>query len=242
MKRQAISRTLIALSIAALLVAIGTDAFLSGYWIPNFPSYAKFPVRGIDVSRHQGEIQWGAIPHDLAQFVYIKATEGGDFQDKRFAENWAASGKAGFRRGAYHFYTLKTSGAKQAENFIATVPKEIGALPPVVDLEFTGNSTTRPTKEEFRKELEIFVTALKNTYGSDPIFYVSSEFREAYFEDFPIEKVWVPSFFVSPPLMGQPDWSFWQFSDRGRTPGIKGFVDLNVFRGTKTDFEKILAE
>jgi lysozyme len=41
-------------------------------------------VQGLDVSHHQGEIRWGEVPKSFS-FVYIKATEGGDFKDKKFA-------------------------------------------------------------------------------------------------------------------------------------------------------------
>ena len=70
------------------------------------PSDAAWPGQGIDVSHHQGPIDWTALPVQGVDFAYIKATEGGDHRDTRFAENWRASRAAGVRRGAYHFFTL----------------------------------------------------------------------------------------------------------------------------------------
>src|SRR5689334_22820411 len=74
-----------------VVVALGLGGLgLSrGWWRMNYPDPERFPVRGIDVSHHQGLIDWPTVagePH-LA-FVYVKATEGGDWTDPRFAENW----------------------------------------------------------------------------------------------------------------------------------------------------------
>jgi hypothetical protein len=77
-------------------------------------------VIGVDVSNHQGEIDWSALAGSNVAFAYIKATEGGDFRDRRFQLNWDGAKRAGLARGAYHFFTQCRSGAEQARNFIAT--------------------------------------------------------------------------------------------------------------------------
>lgn len=63
----------------------------------------EFPVQGFDVSHHQGDIDWKQISPKRYQFVYLKATEGGDFQDRKFQHNWLAAREQGLRVGAYHF-------------------------------------------------------------------------------------------------------------------------------------------
>ena len=95
-----------------------------------------------------------AVAADGVDFAYIKATEGGDFHDTRFAKNWTGAGAAGTVRGAYHFFTLCRSGTVQAANFIAIVPPAPGMLPPVVDLECVGNCSARPAKAELMTELK----------------------------------------------------------------------------------------
>ena len=62
-----------------------------------------FPIHGIDVSNHQGDIDWQAVRASNVKFAYIKATEGGDHVDQRFAQNWAGAKAAGVKHGAYHF-------------------------------------------------------------------------------------------------------------------------------------------
>lgn len=223
-------------------IAIVTVAFLAcvailyqgGYWIPNYPSEKEFPIRGIDVSRHQGFIDWGKVAQSKIHFAYIKSTEGGDLKDVRFEDNWKGSGKVGLRRGAYHFFTLKTSGAEQAKNFIAAVPKGETMLPPVIDLEFGGNSSFRPTVPEFERELKAFMSGVKTSFKSEPILYVDQGFYEQYLQAFKAYRLWVRNVFQSPPK--EPSWTFWQFSERTKVPGIDGYVDANVFSGTGQDF------
>src|SRR5690349_2704594 len=70
------------------------------------PDRTLYPVRGIDVSHHQNEIDWRKVAHDDVSFAFIKATEGGDHRDTRFATNWKEAQAAGLKVGAYHFFTF----------------------------------------------------------------------------------------------------------------------------------------
>ena len=88
----------------------------------------------------------GKISPEKFQFVYLKATEGGDYKDSKFQENWLKAREHGFHVGAYHFYRLCRDGKTQADNFIATVPNKADALPPVIDLEYDGNCINAHTK------------------------------------------------------------------------------------------------
>ena len=132
------------LSLAAL-AAGGTFAAILAYQYEFQLAPLWSNVIGVDVSNHQGDIDWQTLARSNVAFAYIKATEGGDFRDKRFQLNWEAAKRAGLARGAYHFFTQCRSGAEQAKNFIATVPREYGALPPVIDAEHMGPWASAPT-------------------------------------------------------------------------------------------------
>jgi lysozyme len=229
-------RLLIAL---ALTLAIGSTLLglcFFGIWIPNEPSRTRYPIRGIDVSHHQRAIDWHAVKTSQIHFAYIKATEGASFKDAAFGENWRNSGGAGLARGAYHFFTFETSGQLQAANFIAEVPVDAAALPPAIDLEFSGyNKIRRPSADDFRRDLSVFWDALVKHYGKIPVVYTTRDFQEQYLARMPVERLWIREIIVVPP----PDWMFWQFSSRGRVAGISTFVDLNVFQGTPGDFEAL---
>lgn len=114
------------------------------------------------------------------QFVYLKATEGGDYKDPKFQENWLKAREHGFHVGAYHFYRLCRDGKTQAENFISTVPNKADALPPVIDLEYDSNCINSHTKEQLLKEIGIMHDSLKHHYGKQPIFYISKTFITLY--------------------------------------------------------------
>ena len=111
--------------LVAVLGMAGAGLVALGWWRDSSPALERFPVWGLDVSHHQGVIDWARVTEDRRlRFVFIKATEGGDFRDRRFAENWAAAKRAGLRVGAYHFFTFCTAPELQAQNFLAVVPRD----------------------------------------------------------------------------------------------------------------------
>jgi len=221
------------LALGALILAVLAAPFL----------YARLEtarllhgVTGIDVSNHQGDIDWPAVAAGGVAFAYIKATEGGDFRDRRFQRNWDGARAARIPRGAYHFFTQCRSGADQAANFIRTVPKEAGALPPVADAEHMGPCASGPAVADVRGELLAFMALVETHYGKRPIVYTTREFHDAYLAGHLAgETFWVRSLFWPPTIRGE-SWLLWQYHHRGSRPGIKGPVDLNAFRGSSSDF------
>ncbi len=225
--------------VVIFFVAVTVLSYLvyEGYLWFNTPGKSEYPVRGIDVSNHQGNIDWAKPGAQDISFAFIKATEGSDFIDKSFAKNWKASGEAGIVRGAYHFFTFRSGGTDQARNFIATVPKESGMLPPVIDLEFDGNSKITMSKTVLQGELAVFIKMIKEQYGVCPVLYLTYGSFETFInDDFGECDIWIRDIVFRPRLSGNRDYLFWQFSNRGRIEGISGFVDLNVFRGTRQEF------
>lgn len=235
-------RVLMVLAVMAVVAIAVSTGYFTGLWIPNYPNRVDYPVRGIDVSGHQGVIQWDRVARNSVDFVYIKATEGKDFRDAYFAENWRGSAQAGLRRGAYHFFTLKSTGLQQAAHFTSVVPKDPEALPPVVDVEQWGNALTRPKAAEFQHQLSDFLGVVRSYYGREPVIYTANDFREHFLRDYPIRRLWISSFVTEPKLPGHVRWQFWQFSPRGRVPGIQGFVDQDVFHGDHDAFESFVRE
>jgi lysozyme len=78
------------------------------------------PVQGIDVSNWQGDIDWNKVRAAGTQFAFIKATEGGDYLDPKFAQNWQAAKSVGIPRGAYHMVYWCRAAHEQALWFIST--------------------------------------------------------------------------------------------------------------------------
>jgi lysozyme len=216
---------------AALLVLLAAAFIGAPRWTPP---RAAYPVQGIDVSAHQGVIDWPRLRGQGVDFAYIKASEGGDFRDKRFARNWGSAGRAGIRRGAYHFFTLCRPGADQAANFLAAVPPDPTALPPAVDLEFLGNCTTadRMTPADLRRELSSFLDLIEKRTGQPTLLYLTAEFDEAYRVSASFDRpLWLRRI-IREPRFGARRWTLWQASNFRRLDGIEGRVDWNVARLT----------
>lgn len=224
---------------AGLALALLGWLYYDGRLNLNEPRAGRYPVRGLDVSHHQGDIDWPRLQDSGLSFVYIKASEGGDHRDRLFEANWRGAARAGVPAGAYHFYTFCKGGTEQAENFLAALAPVSGPmLPPAVDLEFVGNCRRRPPHKELKLELDAFVSRVKGKLGRRPVFYVTSGFLKAYGAVLPAgAEIWIRSVFFSP----SPPWTFWQYADHGRLPGISGLVDLNVFNGSAQAWEAFKA-
>ncbi|ALN78988.1 glycosyl hydrolases 25 family protein [Lysobacter antibioticus] len=222
----------------AALVLLATAMAALAWWgfLHWQPDRGRYPLRGIDVSHHQGAIDWTAVARGDVAFAYLKASEGGDHRDRLFAENWRSARAAGIATGAYHFFTFCRSGAEQARNFIAAVPVEADALPPAVDLEFGGNCGARPDGAAMRVELDAFLIAVENVYAKPALLYVTPEFFDAYRESLPARALWRRSI-VRPPDT-RAAWALWQYHSRARVDGIVGPVDLNVYAGDRAAFER----
>ncbi len=220
---QAVLRTLFYVAVGVVISVAGA-AFFFMNWEPDRGDY---PVRGVDVSHHQGEINWAQVAGDDVAFAYMKASEGADFKDGAFAQNWAAAGAAGLARGAYHYFSLCQTGRKQAENFLSVLPDDRSMLAPMVDLEFEGNCARRPSIEEVLKEVSDFTALVEQVRGKQVIFYAPEDFYLTYLKGQGLNRpLWARSIWHSP--VYAPAWIGWQYHDRGTVKGIPGDVDLNV--------------
>ena len=215
--------------VIALIAILLFILFYFGFIRFNYPSKIEYPIRGIDISHHQGDINWEKLKTEKIDFIYIKATEGASFVDHNFKENWKNASKNKYKVGAYHFYLACSSGSAQAKNFIQTVPENPNSLPPVIDLEF-NNCKTNKSKSQILKEINDFVVIIKNHYHVTPIIYTTNIFYNDILKSkMPPCKIWIRSIFCHP-KMDKDLWVIWQYSDRGRIKGIKNYVDLNVIK------------
>ena len=234
--------TVSAVVIAAACVVTLALFFQTGILFFNNPSPEKYPVRGVDVSSYQGEIDWNVLAGQNIDFAFIKATEGSSFVDIRFRENYENAAKTGIRTGAYHFFSFDSGGDTQAENFIREVPAIDGMLPPVIDIEFYDDKRSNPpNREDVTEQLEIFIEKIVETYGVKPIIYTTYEPWNLYIKDgFPGCDIWIRDVFHHPKLPGNYDWTFWQYTDKATLDGYNGtekHIDMNVFNGTGAQFE-----
>lgn len=190
-------------------------------------------VHGIDISHHQGNINWAELAKaehvgSGIHFVFMKATEGSDWIDSSFQQNFIKARENGFIRGAYHFFSNTSSAEKQADFFCNQVELVENDLPPVLDVETVGNYG----KDSLCLEVKTWLQKVERYYGVKPIIYTSRKFKEQYLNDnfFDTYPFWIAHYYVDS-LTYKGRWDFWQHTDMGRLPGIKGHVDLNVYNG-----------
>ena len=198
----------------------------------------SYPVHGVDISRFQTSVDWATARSNGVNFAFIKATEGGDRFDPMFEDHWRGAARAGVLRGAYHFYYHCGPAIDQARWFIAHVPRTKGALPPVLDMEWTPTSPTCRVRRDgstIRAEAKVFSDAIAAYYGQRPLIYTTIDF----FQDTELWKLdntefWLRSVAAHPrDLYAGQSWTFWQYSSSGTVPGITGRVDINAFAGSK---------
>ena len=213
----------------------------------NFGSRSPhvLPVHGVDVSRWQGEIDWPKLRGQGANFAYIKATDGGDHLDPMFRKNWRGAAEAGLKRGAYHFFYWCRTAGEQADWFIRNVPKTAGALPPVIDVEWNGESSCkrRPSRANVLEKMQVFMDKLERHYGQRPIIYTAPDFYRDNLEGaFPDHHFWLRSVAAHPAKVypGR-RWLLWQYSGSGLSHGVDGRIDLNVFHGSAEEWHRWLS-
>ncbi len=221
----------------------------TGFRWRAFYGDAKYPegyeIHGIDISHYQGTIDWdklrgGMIEGCPVRFVVIKATEGKTKIDSKFKTNFYNAKENGYIRGAYHFWSTKSSAREQAQFFLETVRLESGDLPPVLDIE---RKPEGQSVEDFQVDVLTWLHAVEDRYHVKPIIYTYYKFRDMYlsapvFDDYPY---WIAHYYVDK-VEYKGEWKFWQHTDAGRLPGIKGRVDFNIYNGSFYDLQKLCIE
>lgn len=222
--------------VCLLLIAACLWAWHEFMTSPPYVDEIRHPIRGIDISSHNGEIDFSKVASDGMEFVFIKASEGTDFQDEYFRDNYNKALRAGLKIGAYHFFRFDTDGIKQARNLLKVIGIRKLDMGIAVDIESHGNPSGIP-KDSVVNRLVRMVDYL-NLKGRRVIFYTNKEGYEDYLmENFPGCPLWICSF-NSHPI--DAEWTFWQYNHHGSVAGIEGDVDLDAFFGNRREWNNFL--
>lgn len=215
------------LAVSLVLVGVCWWAWREYVTTPPYVDPVRFPVRGFDISAHNGYANMQAAADAGYKFVFIKASEGVDFRDPNFAINYKKATHAGLKTGAYHYFRFDRDGVEQARHFLKVVgarPLDLGLA---IDVEDAGNAIGVPVDSVVEK-LDRMVEYL-NMCGHRVTLYSSRSGYEKYLmKSFPGYPLWICQF--SDNSMNT-DWTYWQYDHHGRVPGIKGDVDLNAYFG-----------
>ena len=205
------------------------------------PGGTDYSIHGVDVSRHQGQIDWTVVSASGIRFAFIKATEGGDYVDEKFIENWHKAAESNIHRGAYHVFTYCRSGSEQAANFIDNVPLDRYSLRPAADLSSGDKCRDQLDDDLLLREFSVFRREVEQKFGAPPILYSSGNSRLTRLLNSEGTRLeWVRGLFVDPNWFYGNEWTIWQYSTRGQVNGIVGNVDMNVFRGKENELRLIM--
>jgi GH25 family lysozyme M1 (1,4-beta-N-acetylmuramidase) len=200
-------------------------------------------ITGIDVSNNNGAINWPAVAHAGHRFAYVKASEGLDYRDPLFADNWGKAGVAGLLRGAYHFARPQPgrSGAQEAAWFCATLDRlgawHHGNLPPALDLEWSSGLTGA----EVHAWAGAFVAEVRQRTGRMAVIYTGG------FWKFEIGNptgafgcpLWLAQYGPAAQVPAAwENWTIWQYTDRGAVPGVGSF-DMNRFAAGEAELQAL---
>ncbi len=226
MKARTLAIILISVTAIAIIAVVGQRLFASREANVNVDR-ELYPVRGIDISAHNGQIDFNKVLADSIDFVYIKASEGGTWRDALFEQNYRAATDAGLLVGIYHFFRFDVPGWKQSVNVLSALSGRHLDLPIAIDVEEWGNPGEYTT-QEIVENLRSLVEMLRQN-GREPIIYTNKNgyfrFVRGMFDDVGL---WICSF-TTPPIPDHERWHFWQHSHIGRVNGINGPVDLCTY-------------
>ncbi len=203
---------------------------------------------GIDVSHHNGTIDWGEVKDAGMKFAFAKASEGTTFVDPQFAANRAGAAAHHIAFGGYHFARpggstssgIKADAKAEADHFVDTVSPATGDLLPVLDLETSGGLSIAGLQAWTWGFLDEMVARIHEK----PIIYSGNYFWATYmgdttqYADAGYKLLWVPHWTDAPqPRVpaknwGGRGWTFWQYSNCGHVPGVQGCADMDRFNGT----------
>jgi lysozyme len=214
-----------------------------GITSPSYPGFGinlpgNYEIHGIDVSRHQRDIDWEAVSNMFDEqigvsFAFIKATEGRTVGDDYFDYNWKQCKKNNILRGAYHFFRPHLTAEEQANFFFSKVKLDREDLPPVLDIEIKGSASPAVLKSKVKRWLVL----TEKHYGITPIIYTNYFFYKNYFSGKEFEKYpfWIAHYQTLDLNEKTTTWNFWQHNEKGKVNGIRGGVDFNVFKGNYDD-------
>lgn len=195
-----------------------------------FPASSSVIYDGIDVSEWQGYIDYSSVKNTGIEVVYIRSSEGSNYIDPYFRDNYENAKDNGLRVGFYHYVTARSvSEARiQAQFFVSVIKGTSPDCRLAMDFESFGNLS----KDEINEIAKEFLAEVERLSGKEVVIY-SDAYNAAYTFNKELAlkyPIWVADYYVSEP--GNGNWETWdgfQYTDRGDISGISGYVDRDYF-------------
>ncbi len=227
----------------------GSDEDLGEYAESLKPACAPGDtVLGIDIASYQhpngAGIDWNAVAASR-RFVIIKASEGTGYTNSWYADDSTQARAHGMLVGAYHFLRYTSSGAAQAQHFLASVGGTVpaGDLPAMLDVEDVNDSASPGQRTQIMKE---WLDTVEAATGRKPMIYSGSWYWGPYMGSpggyggvYPM--VWA-AYNSCPSIPDDfPGIAIWQYlGGEGTTPGIPAACDQDMFYGPESELMKLV--
>lgn len=231
-------------------------------WLEHMRDRPVLAGPGIDVSHHQGQVDWRVVFADLADdnenddvpWVYIKATEGVGFTDTRFLENAHGALDAGFRAGPYHFCRIssgkdaKDDARREVDYFVGRIRSIPFTLVPCLDVELGGIKKRDPAYcmqwwETATEHLMAFTSVPPLQYTGYWTWRWVGQGLDGVPPFLTQCPLWLPDYSNGEnPVRSIIGWPtlIWQHTQKGRVTGIRRKVDRNIVLGSREDFARVI--
>ena len=191
--------------------------------------------RGIDVSKYQGNIDWGAVAASGINFAIIRvgyrgSVSGALVQDPNFKKNISGATKAGIKVGLY-FFTQAVNEAEAVEEASMAMSLASGykvTYPIFIDTESASSGRANGLSKSARTAVvKAFCQTVRNG-GYKAGVYASKSWYANQLNASALNGycIWVAQYNSSCTYSGKYD--MWQYSSKGSVSGIKGNVDMNI--------------
>ncbi len=183
---------------------------------------------GIDVSRHQKDIDWEKVGcDDNIKFVYIKATEGATHVDSLYHFNIEQASRNGIKVGSYHFFSTKSPVKDQFQNFTRELNKHHQDLIPMIDVEVRDDWS----RAQLIDSVKLLAIMIENWCDHKPVIYSTvrfyNELLAPQFNDYPLYIGRYAN--EKPQIKWEGKYTLWQYTEDGIITGINERVDMSRF-------------
>lgn len=189
-------------------------------------------MKGIDVSYHNGIIDWNKVKKsEMVDFVIIRAGYGKSTMDKQFLNNIVGAETTGIKVGIYWFIYAKNEeesllNAKKCEEYIKPY-KDIISMRVWADWEYDSDKKNPQTKESRTNIVKAFCDYLFGK-GYEVGVYANPDYLNGKFGDLSEYPLWLARYSSD---KGNYEPYMWQYSSSGSVDGINTKVDMNEYYG-----------
>ncbi|MFD9222369.1 lysozyme [Streptomyces sp. NPDC060064] len=202
-------------------------------------------TEGVDVSSHQGNVNWAALWNSGVKWAYVKATEGTYYKNPYFAQQYGGSYNIGMIRGAYHFATPDTAtGTAQADYFVNNGggwSRDGRTLPGALDIEWNpyGAACFGKTQSGMVTWIRDFLNRYRARTGRDAVIYTATSWWTQCTGNYSgfgaTDPLWIARYNTTPGTLpaGWIYQTMWQYTSSGPIVG-----DHNRFNGA---YDRVVA-